>query len=500
MKLKSGIFLNRLSSKVSVKLVSYLVVLIFLVFLGGVNLQAKTLNLYFPYENLVDNWKDSPLTTKLVCPSITEFNLTSKKSNSVAIKSIQTVKSKDGVKWVISLNPNLYFWSETKPVSSEDLVDFFSSNLKKIVETKNFSLKVPRYKVQPVNDKSIEIIWNETPDFGPFILNNVPIEKNGKCASFVNLQRKKDEKGIDFLELTLREDPAKNTIRVYSLDPKVEDNLISIKYAGDYPANPKLRLSDESIKCKHELELPIFTVIAWNSYDKSISQKLRQAITSILPRGELLRSGAGNLGSLISFPILKDHPGYSMGVKLRPYSLDKGESLLNEIGLKSEDGGSWKSLDGKKFSLKFLYDNTSELLLKVMKDSLTFMGIDSSFERASEKKNPKDFSGYIGTFYSDEDYDYINYFHSKSKDPIYKIVNKDDSSLDKLLQDYSLSLTREKPDFTHLAAIHKYMSDREYLSSIIQTNACLENHSNIKLEKKIKLSSKFFLNIFQQLK
>ena len=500
MKLKINIFLNRLGSKVSVKLVIFFSLMVLLGLLGGLDLQAKSLSLYLPSENSFDSWRSSPFTAKLMCPPITEFNLTSKKSNSVAIKSIQTVKSKDSVKWVISLNPNLYFWSSTEPVSSKELVDFFSSNLKKIVEDKNPTLKVPRYKVQVVNDKSIEILWNEAPGFGPFVLNNVPIEKDGQCASFVSPQQKKDDKGLDFLELSLRDDSSNGTIRLYTKDPGIDDNLISIKFAGDYPANPKLRLSDESIKCGHELELPIFTVIVWNSYDKNISQKLRQAITSILPRGELLRSGAGSLGSLISFPILKDHPGYSMGVKLRPYSLDKGESLLEELGFKRKDSSSWRSLDGKQFSLKFLYDNTSELLLKIMKDSLTFMGIDSSFEKGSSKKNLKDFSGYIGTFYLDEDYDYINYFHSKSRDPIFKIVNKDDSSLDKLLQDYSLSLTREKPDFTYLASIHKYMSDKELLSSIIQTNACLENHSNIKLEKKIKLDSKFFLNIFQQLK
>ena len=473
-------------------------------FLYQTGISAKTISVYYPYMDNSKDWSFAFITQKLLCPSITELNLSTKKSNSVAIKSIQAVKKDGFTKWTVRLRSDLYFWSEDKPVSGSQMVSFFNDNLKSIIKEKNFLLDVPSYSVKEVSAQVVEIIWSKVVDFGPFVLNNVPIRKNNECASFVKPEIKQDESSGEYLEVSLRKEnnrQPKNVLRFYSLKPKNIDNLLEFKFAGAYKTDPKTRLSDEPIRCKSTVELPMFSSIFWNSYDKNITKEFREAITSILPRGELLRSGAGSMGSVLSFPILKDHPGYNSGVKLKPYSLDQGLKILDNLGFKRKLSDSWKELGGKKFKINLLYRDLSDILKKTMKDIFNFVGLDFSFEKY-QGQNPKKYSGYISSFYTDEDYDYLNYFHSKSKSSVFSIVNNKDKTLDDLLYSYSLSLTRERADFSLLSSIHKHMADQELISTIIQSSACLENTGKstdigVKLPAKLKLNSKLFLNMLE---
>ena len=471
-------------------------------------ISAKTISVYYPYKDSSKDWASDLITQKLLCPSITELNLSTRKSNSVAIKSIQAVKTEGFTKWIIRLRSDLYFWSEDKPVSGSQMASFFNDNLKNIIKEKNFLLEVPSYSVREVSSEVVEIIWSKVVDFGPFILNNVPIRKDNECASFVKPEVKQDSSFGKYLEVSLRtkkdsKSKSKNVIRFYSQKPNNIDidNLLEFKFAGAYKTDPKTRLSDEPIRCKSTVELPLFSSIFWNSYDKNISKEFREAITLILPRGELLRSGAGSMGSVLSFPILKDHPGYNSGVKLKPYSLDQGLKMLEGIGFKRNSSDRWKELEGKKFKINLLYKDLSDILKKSMKDIFNFVGVDSSFEKY-QSQDPKKYSGYISTFYTDEDYDYLNYFHSNSKSKVFSIINNKDKNLDDLLYSYSLSLTRERADFSFLSAIHKYIADQELVSTIIQSNACLEystkgSDTRIKLPSKLKLNSKLFLSMLE---
>ena len=80
------------------------------------------------------------------------------------------------------------------------------------------------------------------------------------------------------------------------------------------------------------MSLPVVSMIDWKT-DKfpSNSRAFRIASTNLIPRGNILRAGSAYMGSLVSYPNLKAHPGYNRSLKIRPYSIAMARKQLTKF-------------------------------------------------------------------------------------------------------------------------------------------------------------------------
>ena len=63
----------------------------------------------------------------------------------------------------------------------------------------------------------------------------------------------------------------------------------------------------------------------------SNQREFRIASTNLLPRGNILRAGSAYMGSLVTYPNLKAHPGYNRSLKIRPYNISWAKKGLTKF-------------------------------------------------------------------------------------------------------------------------------------------------------------------------
>jgi hypothetical protein len=259
----------------------------------------------------------------------------------------------------------------------------------------------------------------------------------------------------------------------------VSAQVLEFKRANLFGGSPWARLSDEVAVCPQRLELPAASVLTWNTQDGPTADKqFRLLMTELTPRGALLRSGAANLGELLSAPIPRSHPGYNPQVLVRPFSMEQVSDGLDGLGYQRKRADAPR-LDKNGRPLKLAIGIASSsvgLAEKVLADAFTAVGIAADFVPKGRAKGP--LSGALAGVKLDwPDADLLLSFHSRgrgSPSQTYPFWPLADKELDRALEAYTRSLTTATPDFGALAKVHARLFDLEPVTVLMQHEACVE--------------------------
>lgn len=415
-----------------------------------------------------------PLLGNLLCPALTRLNLLQLKSEPYLLQKLEV----KGDRWILTPNENLKWWDERR-VTLTELETFLKDELPEAVQKIGMGRwELPSMDFIQVKGQLI-VQWTSTPSFGPYILNEMPLKKKlatgqlpFQCAGTLHPDPEIKSVFIDSVQaaprLAWQNGPATPGQK------KPEAPYVSFRFGEELHPSSYKRQLDEALVCAQPLDTPLITLLAWNPNGHWTKDPVfRRSMTHLLPRGALLRSGAGSLGNLISGPILRIHPGYNSRLKVPAYDPLLADKLLNSIGFKrSEDDGYRRTADGLLMEMKILvYDyEGSTLLRKVLDDSLRALGLKTIFTQNSRDPVDAVLTSIVSSW---PDSNPSLFLHSASKNAPWP-WRYQDPQLDKALEHYSVTLTHQKPDFTLLEKIHDVVYKLEPFSILMQHRTCLE--------------------------
>lgn len=447
-----------------------------------------------PPSQILARLKDDPVLGRLACPPLTRLNLRTQEGDELLLREVKV----EPRRWRMQLRSGLTWWNG-EPVVARDLVEFVSKNIKDIVFTRSGGLwTVPDFAISTRDHNSVTIEWQNQPIFGPYVFNGVPFAREHKGGiaelSFecVGLYRLKHNNGTYELEQRSGLNTRLSLLKVLSEDsPAAAGGDISFKLSSNFGGNPWTRPGDMQASCEATVDLPVATMIVWNTTDGPTKDPdFRRVLTQLVPRGPILRAGGAGLGELLSAPIPRNHPGYNQGLALRPSDLDAASKRLDQLGYKRSGAGMLRKVKGSQRELNLVIvgqNHTYELIEKVVVDAFQAIGIGVRFvSNGNSLKSAEQWDGVIGTFDLDwPDSNLLLNFHSKlirnEADTIFKSVG--DTGLDAMLERYAVSLTQRDPNFALLSSIHARLYELEPVTVVMQHKICLETGGALKVSK-----------------
>ena len=437
------------------------IIILSALFCTTAQLKAKDIYLVdWPFEDSLKlaapiEWGKSPLMQH-VCKPLVRTNIANAKNEMVLLTEIKKVSNK---KWQYQLKSDLSWWDGTK-VSTGELKNFINDSFNHLIKNNpNIYSKLPNFKVKQVQE-TVVIEWQKNPNIGPYFMKNLAFYKNSpkdlQCVSDWVLKSKDP--------LTIQSKDKKTKIIVSKQKAPIKALALNFSDASQYKSLIKERKMDEPLKCTGRLfQTPFYSAIKWNTDNKSLKlAKTRRLLTKIIPRGEILRAGAGFWGELISAPIPRWHPGYNRTALVHPFDLISAKKNFEYIKSKPE-----------VIKISRLYEE-GHYLEKVMRDTFASQKIKLEFVA-----NSKDADGWMGRFKQPwPEMDYGDFSDSSIYD-----ASRLDPKARKALDGYSLSTTFEKPDFTKLRVLHKRLWNQEFMSILMQHFSCMTTQG-FKLQKK----------------
>ncbi len=434
---------------------------------------------------------------RLACPSLTRLNLQQKRSEPLLLRSVEMESSKQ---WKFTLKSDLFWWSG-KPIASDDLATFLRNQIcPAATGALGVEVTCPKFEVNEIKDgkgtiPTATVVWQSQPEFGPYVLNDKAFFRRSgsagiECAGLYRY-RSTSAGEVDFL-------PAQGY-------PQKRPAL-QFKAAVEVKQSRKSRLDftfasgmQKGQTCSKEGLFPAVAGILWNDQTEGIlatSPQARKALTQILPRGELLRAGALGLGELVTSFIPRQHLGYNHSLRIRPYSVDDASAALERVGWQRarSDSPRIDRKTGKPVSLRILLldpDSAgSDLLQKVLGDSLALLGIQTEFVAdaanlahatgAKTSTEASAFDGVLGVFAAD--WPAVNVIQSgRSNRMLEKFMQSNfyrQSDNQRLAKTYATSLTNASPDFIALQRFHEKLYEAEVFSPIIQLGTCLDRSAS----------------------
>ena len=176
------------------------------------------------------------------------------------------------------------------------------------------------------------------------------------------------------------------------------------------------KLPDESIKDQTiaSYNVPMSGSVMMflnNSCDILKDTQVRQALALATNRSELLaRLGFTVLAT--QGPLLKGQIGYDPAIGQKDFSLGEAKQLLDNIGWRVPEGGTIRTKDGKKLSLRFRTQNVSEyvLLSQLVQKQWQALGVELDVKYHPEEDMQAD-------VLTRHDYDVLLYGISIGQDP-----------------------------------------------------------------------------------
>ena len=430
---------------------------------------------------------DDPVVGRLACPPITRLNLQSQKSEPVMLKGIRVDNATNSAKWILEPRTDLRWWSGAL-VTPTDFKDFFQENLEQVVHLKGLGLwTTPAHKVDLTAAGTVQVSWDQVPVFGPYILNGVPFSRRKarmhplpawECVGLYQTELHSSDRMR--LVPTKSYSGNRSTLEFKKSAGVSSGPRLSFDMALSRDVTGERRSSDGSTSCANSVDLPLATIISWNTVSGPTAiEGVRRALTHLTPRGELVRSGASSLGDVLSAPIPRSHPGYDRSSAVRPYSLEQASKLLDELGFKRQKSdGPRLSQDGKPMKLELnSMGVSSPLLEKVLIDAFSLAGIGLEFSKSNAEGQQATLNSAIngivvGIRLPLPDSDFMGNFHSRATEfsPFWAVKNK---SLDIALEKYAITLTNEVPNFNLLQQVHRILYEVEPVTVLLQHRACV---------------------------
>jgi hypothetical protein len=418
---------------------------------------------------------DDPATGRLACPPLTRVNLAKGDSDPLILRSLRASSSPSHT-WALELRRGIHWWSGPE-VSPHDIASFLERELPRLVQYRGMGLwRLPTFTTSVQGD-SILIRWSSSPTFGPGVLDNAslwrPQASAWECAGHYRPAKRGPS-------LTL--DPVRrgDGLRPIEFVPANSTQRASLRFrmaAQVTSSDPK---SLDTPSCKNDIDLPVFVVLSWNPDSPLASRReLRRVFTEIIPRGEILRAGSAHLGTLVSAPIPRAHPGYASTVAIRDFDLLAASRTLDKLGFKRADPASHRlTPEGKPLRLIIAAPSGSPTLLrKVITDSFAAIGVAVKFV-TPEDSTPLD--GRLEAVTVPWTlYDPARLFHPASNPPNSWWAKTSSPEMRARLESFSLSLTRQPPDFNPLKRLHATLSEDEMITVLLQQKACVESPNRL---------------------
>lgn len=419
-------------------------------------------------KNDIKNWPNDPIINLLACPALTRLNMFSGQSEPYLIDHLEEAKDPDGFIWLFKWSEKLRWWNQM-PITALELAAFVRQSIVEYSERAHVN-ELPKFSV--LSKKGLlKIKWYRPPPFGPYFLNDFPLYKmlSDKiiCSGPYSWESDESQSEWEFTAVAPISQVQRITLSKTHRDFQ-SNNTIHFKLPYQYPQSVHERAPHEPIDCLRTVDFPIFSVLTWNPESKHAQKAaFRKAITHLIPRGTLLRSGAGYLGDLVSAPILRAHPGYNPNLLVRTYDQDKGLSLLYNLGYKSSQF-SETLVDKKGQALEiFIFSPNSKptLLSKVVADTLQASGVKAHITHSTVKAHDGALSGIIVPL------------SGRSLAPLltpYLASQTDKARLERQLGDYEHELTLRQPNFHKLATIHEWFYKIEPATIFMQHRSCVD--------------------------
>lgn len=451
-----------------------------------------------------------PLWGQLVCRPIFQWNLQSGSYEPILVRGVQDLKGADkSSKWIYTLRTGLS-WGDGEVFNASHLEQIIKDHLPKVIRKNLPQIKADLpFEVQATS-QTLTISWPERPPFGPYILAQLPITKkrtqhktnfsDDKSQVCVGKYTSNFNKG-DWL-FTLKGDSNHKLPReifLQSRNKKTSKDDLFLTFAASFDSSPKTRLSDEASSCSLTILAPFVTLISWNVKNPLVDHpKIREILTTMLPRGELLRAGSGFLGELLSAPIPRWHPGYDQSLAIRPFDLQKAADSLTAQGLvrSTAHGPRLLAKSGAALALRIGVDAPRPgLMEKVIGDSFAAVGIELQFDRMpqnTEQGQKYSGDGVLSTLRIDsQQLSYLSLLHSQHPTSTFPLNAIEDPSFDQAWESYALSLTQQRPDANFLKKVHQVLYRQEYISTLFQHKFCVEG---AKTMDKMTRSDNFYTN------
>ena len=423
---------------------------------------------------------DDPIAGRLSCPPLTRLEGNPLINAPVLLKGPPVVeKEKSGERWTFTLRPGLKWWSGTA-IDGNALASWLADALPRVSQEKLGISLAHAPSITASGPLSATVQWSGSSPFGPYIFSGVSLARqSGKqyeCAGLYAM--KTSGRDLD-LELNSGYKAKYSRITLANESHGSPVPRISFKLASDITQATSTAMRVGS--CQTKIDVPLVTAIAWNPTSPLAgSAPLRQALTMITPRGDLLRTGAGELGALVSAPILRIHPGYDPKILVRPYNLQAGSQIFEENGFKQAHTGLPRTKSGDKNAVIHVgrLSGKQGLIEKVLGDSYASSGIEIQFQDVGAGASSLD-GVLFSTFLPWTSLD----FRQILKGP-FPFAPVSDKSLSELAEAYSRSLTELKPDTGILSKIHERWKDVEPWTMLMSHQYCVVG-DGIKITAKI---------------
>lgn len=399
-----------------------------------------------------------PVVGRLICPTLSRLNLQRREAEPLVLKSVQIEQEKGRTVWALGVRVGIYWWSG-KELSAEDIAHFFKNNISKIVQENGPShWRVPAFDIR-LDPNLIKIVWEEAPQFGPFILNDMPVWREKAVSSAEDLKfecvgRYVAQSVAD--GLILRPNKGYSHQKDHSLlfmkselSSTKKTNGFDFVMADEHSVSLDSKKVFEKEPCACFVDLPLVSALIWTA-SPGMSTAVRKKLSSLIPREALRGIAAGYWATDISSLIPMNHPGYDKTLPNHTFVLTRAKerqplflsSIRNQMGL----------------------------VEKVVSDNLLVGGFDIQFV---SPKDPRVGGLLTGIFLPWPGLDLYDAFHSKGKQLLGRDKTASLPALDQLLEDYRFSLTQRNPDFSLLRKIHGALFEQEFVSVLMQHQACL---------------------------
>lgn len=445
---------------------------------------------------------DNPILGRQTCPSLTRLNLSQGKSEPLLLAAL-TEHRGEGVQWIFVIKRGLFWWGGAA-VTLEDVMEFVQSALPKAIAHVGGGLwSIPEFKITKKSEDSFEVRWSLKPEFGPFVLNGLPLARLRKSQSTSEKSNR-----IECAGLYIPEVSAGSTKFIISPHYKSTKPLPQIEAYMNGDAHKQTKENDgeialvmngiwnyeKEVQCSIEADEPMITAVVWNPIGGVAEDpEFRRLIDQLIPRDNIAdiigRKFVTPLDSLIlrGFPrrdearpdqashdVLEDKESHRTKSRIERVAF-----RLQQLGYSRPDPrGPRTDRSGKPIEL-LIVTRSRELGLieKVIEDILSSVGISVRFV-ISSARNPIDGSRHhaiLSTFRIDwPGSNLLPSLHSRVvKKGIFQSF-RGTPQLDTVLEKYAIQLTHLQPDFAVMNDIEAELAKISGISVLMQHRLCLK--------------------------
>ena len=430
---------------------------------------------------------NDPVIGRQLCPPLTRLNLSKKISEGIVIRRVvEEVRGNNkGVLWRLEVRNGIFWWSG-KALTSKDIADFLTAILPDFfAESYRGIFQIPDFQISATDPQLVTIDWQETPPFGPFVINGIPLFRpvdSGPAGLKYECVGNYKPESLDPLVL-VPSGSYKLTKKLPKLRFPAETSKVSADVSVTFSNPPGAELTNAK-SCTGVWPSPFFSVIAWNlSSGRASDIGLRKLMTGLIPRKEIVASGVLPYSDIVSAPIPRSHPGFERSATDMPFDATKVSAALDHLGFRRKTANSTRlDSSGNPIRLTLMSNKEIEgLAEKLILDSFSSVGLEVDFVEAKAKLDGTVDGSFLSLQTDYPKIDFLMLLHPKSP-PTAGFWKVNDEAFAKLLEQYTISLTSEKPDFGHLARIHSYLAENQVFSVLAHHRACIKTSNVLRVK------------------